>query len=147
MRLFGIGQALKPYPTNDASAVVNEQLYISPIFTIFFTLEYRSFSPLFTSLLFGVNFEFFPTFTRIIVGGLIYKNDSTQLRAESISRLLIEINHHCYLISNYTTKMLSCKLLITFISTSILSLNNPTTSKSLNGDFSTRSCFVMSPFC
>ena len=43
--------------------VVNEQLYITPIFTIFFTLEYRSFFPFFTSLTIRVNIENCPLFT------------------------------------------------------------------------------------
>ena len=43
--------------------VVNEQLYISPIFTIFFTDEYRSFSPLFNVHDFVSEASIFPLFT------------------------------------------------------------------------------------
>ena len=43
--------------------VVNEQLYINPIFTIFFTNEYRRFSPLFKIHDFVSEASIFPLFT------------------------------------------------------------------------------------
>jgi len=63
--LFGIGQGYKPYPTNDASAYGWQQLYISPIFTIFFTDEYRRFSPLFKIHDFMSEASIFPLFTLV----------------------------------------------------------------------------------
>jgi hypothetical protein len=43
--------------------VVNEQLYISPIFTIFFTDEYRKFYPLFKIHDFVSEASIYPVFT------------------------------------------------------------------------------------
>lgn len=63
IHLFGIGLTQCPILQTMCQRVVNEQLYISPIFTIFFTLEYRSFFPFFTSLTFRVNSENCPLFT------------------------------------------------------------------------------------
>lgn len=67
MHLFGIGVIKSPILQTMRQRVVNEQLYISPIFTIFFTDEYRRFPPLFNIHDFVSEASIFPLFTLVFL--------------------------------------------------------------------------------